>query len=65
MSTTEQDPPTDDSLRYVFVQRVAVQCPACNSTDLKTLRSKDQGDGTRARRTKCMCCDHRFFVIVE
>ena len=65
MTTTGQYLTADDSLRYVFIERVVVQCPACNSTDLKTLRSQDQGDGTRAKRTKCMNCDHRFFVIVE
>ena len=56
---------TDDSLRYVFVERVVVQCPLCGGSELATLRSVEQGDGTRSKRTKCLTCDHRFFVIVE
>ena len=54
-----------DSLRYVFIQRIVAQCPACSSTELKTLRSKNQGDGSTARRTLCKSCGHRFFIIVE
>ena len=65
MNTTGPDANTDDALRYVFIQRIILECPACGSTALKTIRSQDQGDGTRAKRTKCLTCDHRFFVIVE
>ena len=60
-NTTE--PAGDESLRYVFVERT--RCPACGSSDLQTIRSKDQGDGTVERRTQCRSCFHRFFVVVE
>jgi hypothetical protein len=66
MNTTGPDANADDSLRYVFIQRIIVQCPGCHSTDLKTLRSKtDKSDGSVSRRTLCKACGHRFFVIVE
>lgn len=52
-----------ESTRYVFAARI--RCPVCSSADLKPLRSIDQGDGTRMRRTLCRECDHRFFVILK
>ena len=60
-----QDADTNDSLRYVYVEKIVVHCPACDGTDLKTTRSKDQGDGSHARTTRCLNCHHRFYVIVE
>lgn len=63
MSTKGYDATADDSLRYVHIERP--RCPACGSADLQTIRSKDQGDGSKARRTACKKCGHKFFVIVE
>ena len=63
-ATARQDATADDSLRYVYIERP--RCPACGSADLRTLRSTtDDSDGSTARRTCCLNCDHRFFVIVE
>ncbi len=46
MSTKGYDATADDSLRYVHIERP--RCPACGSADLQTIRSKDQGDGSKA-----------------
>jgi len=62
-SSQHQHATADAPLRYVFIDRP--RCPACDSTDLQTIRSQDQHDGTTARRTTCKACGHRFFVIVE
>jgi hypothetical protein len=51
------------SLRYVYVERA--RCPRCGFADLQTIRSKDQGDGTRQKRTVCRHCFHRFIVVLE
>jgi DNA-directed RNA polymerase subunit M/transcription elongation factor TFIIS len=53
---------TDDSLRYVYVPRP--RCPVCDSAELKTLRSST-ADGCTTRRTKCLDCGHRFFLIID
>lgn len=53
----------NDHLRYVFVERT--RCPACGATDLQTLRSKTDQDGSVSRRTACRTCGHKFFVILE
>ena len=65
MSTDDQhqNASTDDSLRYVYIERP--RCPVCGSTNLQTIRSKDQRDGSVSRRTACKECGHRFFVIVD
>jgi DNA-directed RNA polymerase subunit RPC12/RpoP len=64
MNTTGHHATADDSLRYVFIERP--RCPACGSAELQTIRSKsDKSDGSKARRTACRDCGHRFFVIVE
>lgn len=60
---TQQQYSDGDYLRYVFIPRP--RCPACESMDLKTLRSVDQGDGTRRKRTKCNECNHTFDVILD
>jgi hypothetical protein len=52
-----------ETLRYVYIERP--RCPRCGADDLKTIRSKDQGDGTVQRTTQCRDCSHRFFVIIE
>ena len=49
--------------RYVFIERA--KCPACGSSNLQTIRSRNQGDGSTERRTQCRQCFHRFFVVVE
>ena len=61
--TTDTEPMAGESLRYVYIERA--RCPACGSADLQTIRSKDQGDGTVARRTQCRQCFHKFVVVVE
>lgn len=58
MTTTQPD-----GTRYIFVVRP--RCPVCESPDLKTLRSAKSLDGSVSRRTVCVGCGHRFFVIVE
>ncbi len=62
-ASQHQEASTDDLLRYVYIERP--RCPVCGSADLRTLRSKDQGDGSVSRRTACQACGRRFFVIVE
>jgi len=52
-----------EHLRFEFVRRP--RCPACQSSNIQTIRSSDQGDGTTKRHTQCRDCQHRFFVIVE
>ena len=47
----------------VFIERA--RCPECDSTDLKTRHSDDQGDGSVRRDTKCRCCGHIFDVVAE
>jgi len=59
----QPDTAAAESVRYVFIERA--RCPACGSTDLQTIRSRPQGDGTTERRTQCRGCHHKFFVIVE
>jgi Zn ribbon nucleic-acid-binding protein len=63
MDLNRDEPTGADTLRYVFVSRA--RCPACDSADLHTIRSIDQGDGTRRKRTQCLKCFHKFFVILE
>ena len=53
---------TAERLRYVFVARV--RCPRCGSAKLKTLRSRRE-DGAVTRRTVCLTCGHRFFVVLS
>jgi hypothetical protein len=49
--------------RYVFCERP--RCPICECTDLQTLRSQKNGDGTITQRKRCRSCDHRFSVVWE
>jgi hypothetical protein len=51
-----------DALRYVFIERP--RCPVCSSPDLKTLRSVT-ADGVTSRRTECLGCHHKFFVVLD
>lgn len=57
--------PTDaaELARYVFIEKA--RCPVCDSADLQTIRSEDQGDGSVKRRTVCRDCSHKFFVVAE
>lgn len=50
-------------LPTVFIDRA--RCPACDSTQLKTLRSAAGGDGSVTRRTICLNCETRFDLVVE
>jgi transposase-like protein len=63
--TTSERDPTDaaESLRYVFIEKP--RCPACGSDELKTLRSNKENDGSVSRDTRCLSCNHQFFVVVE
>jgi len=63
MSTDTTTDDAAETLRYVYIPWP--RCPACNSRDLQTLRSEDQGDDSTCRTTLCRECKHRFFVIVE
>jgi hypothetical protein len=66
MSQPEKKPckqPETDIDRYVYIERT--HCPDCGQTDLQTIRSEDQGDGSTKRRTQCRKCFYKFFVIVE
>jgi hypothetical protein len=40
------------------------RCPSCTSTEYTTMRSDDNGDGTRTRHQKCRC-GFRFRVLIE
>lgn len=40
-------------------------CPECNSTNLHTIRSEANGDGSRTRYTICRACQKKFFVVPE
>jgi C4-type Zn-finger protein len=53
----------DQNLRYVFITRP--RCPVCGATDLKTLRSQTDVDGSTCRRTECKTCGWKFFIVVE
>ncbi|MEX0774674.1 MAG: hypothetical protein WD042_03050 [Phycisphaeraceae bacterium] len=55
------DSPVSDVL---YLERP--RCPACESPDLRTLRSvANQGDGSTRRRTVCKSCGHRFSIVIE
>ena len=49
--------------RYVYIRRA--RCPICESPELKTQKTVDNGDDSLTRETKCRECGHRFFVVVE
>ena len=61
--STQTTPDTSELTRYIFHSRP--RCPACESPNLKTLRSTSQSDGSTTRRTLCRQCGHRFFIILE
>lgn len=63
MVHVEQQTDAGESGRYVFVERL--RCTKCQSTDLRTTRSVEQGDGTRKKTTVCNRCSWRFFVVIE
>jgi hypothetical protein len=48
---------------YVFAR--LPRCPACGSSELRSRRSIDQGDGSRKRWTTCKICNETFFLILE
>jgi len=53
-----------EPLRYIFIERP--RCPVCSKANLRTLRCKtDRLEDTVSRRTLCLECGHRFFVILE
>jgi hypothetical protein len=52
-----------DQIEDVWIQWP--RCRRCGSMDLKTLRSKNNGDGSWTRRTYCRVCEGRFNVIIE
>lgn len=60
--TTSKDSAAERT-RYVYIERP--RCPACRGTDLQTVRSKTEPDGSISRRTTCRTCGHKFFVIIE
>ena len=49
--------------RIVFVTRP--RCPRCESTEAKTTRSIDNGDGTRTQRKRCRKCNAAYEVVWE
>lgn len=51
------------NVAYVFV--TAPACTSCGSTDLLTIRSEANGDGSVTRKTVCRVCSTRFKVVVE
>lgn len=53
----------DPDCAYVFVQRT--RCPVCESVNVKTVRSEQNGDDTVTRRSRCRDCGHRFKTVVE
>ena len=55
------DPACWDTL--VIVERP--RCPRCQSANLLTIRSQDQGDGSVLRKTRCRRCSYRFDVVIE
>jgi DNA-directed RNA polymerase subunit RPC12/RpoP len=42
-----------------------ITCPHCGATRPITVRSVDQGDGSRLRLQLCRRCSGRFRVVVE
>ncbi len=63
MKQTTAPPDAAECLRYVYITRA--KCPSCGGADLHTIRSTDQGDGTRQKRTQCRSCFHKFYVVIE
>ena len=55
-------PPAKDA-SYVFIPRA--RCPECDSADLLTYHSADNGDGSTTRHTQCRHCGHKFKVVIE
>jgi transposase-like protein len=47
----------------VFIERA--RCPSCESANIETLRTYQNGDDTVTRRTRCRSCGKRFLVVVE
>lgn len=47
----------------IFIRRV--KCPGCHSTNHATIRSINQGDGSRLLWKTCRTCQEKFFVVVE
>jgi len=48
--------------RYVFCTRPRCPLEECGSSDLRTIRSRTE-DETVTRRTECLTCGHKFFVV--
>lgn len=47
----------------VFISLPA--CPKCAGNDLKTVRTYNNGDDSKTRRTVCRKCGCLFFVVAE
>ena len=52
-----------EPMETVFLERP--RCSLCESTDLETIRSYDQGDGSIMHRKRCKKCDYRFKIVFE
>ncbi len=58
-----REPTGNDEERYVFVE--IPRCPVCEKTKFRSLKSIDQGDGSRKKTSICKACGCRFFIILE
>ncbi len=56
----------DEFTPYRYVTVFIPQCPACESTELDTVRTEPPaGDGSKTQRKKCRECGWRFFLVWE
>jgi hypothetical protein len=62
MNDTTTD--ASEGLRYVFIEKPRVSCPACGSESLRVTRSAKE-DGAVRKTTNCLECGHHFFQIWE
>ncbi len=59
------DATIDDQDDYDPVYIRWARCPACDSRNVQTIRSEQNGDGTVTRRSQCRDCFIKFRVVVE
>jgi hypothetical protein len=61
-STNTEHAKYNDTPVYIYYRRP--RCPDCNSVRLKSYSSKDNGDGSRMKYSRCLDCGRRRLKIV-